>query len=203
MQRRRPGMRTRFVVPFIVALAMVPALYLLFTRSNADEVINPGSTWRPTTSEIEKMVTRGPVTDPEDPRLDTFSRLFKQRYRDHQRAVGMKFISPTEIKAMFEPGISRWEMTQIATQADQETSQIFGCHFEIGIYETYITVIRKVGILKYDQSSNKIVVRFGPEFSNERGIRVTHDRLLANSALRYLGSFIPLAQTEAPAGART
>src|SRR5437899_10772870 len=110
-------MRTRLVVPFVVALAMVPALYLLFSQSNADEVINPGSAWRPTTSEIEKMVLSGPVTDPDDPRLDTFARLFKQRYRDHQRAVGMKFISTSEIKAMFEPGISRWEMTQTAKQA--------------------------------------------------------------------------------------
>src|SRR5258708_25970214 len=107
MQRRRSGMRTRLVVPFVVALAMVPALYLLFTQSNADEVINPGSAWRPTTSEIENMVLRGPFSDLNDSRLDTFSRLFKQQYPDHQQSVGMKFIYTCEIKALSDPCISR------------------------------------------------------------------------------------------------
>src|SRR5258708_6286568 len=89
-------------------------------------------------------------------------------------------------------------MTQIATQADQESSRIFGRHFEIGIYETYITVIRKVGVLKYDPDSRRIVVRFGPEFSVERSPRLSNERLLVQGALRYLGSFIPLAQSPPP-----
>jgi hypothetical protein len=185
-------MKARLLVPLVGVVVAVPAIYLLFPKADAEEAINPDSNWKPTSAEIESAIISGPVKSESDERLNKFAQLFKQRYRDHQRAVGMKFISKDEIKAMFEPAIPRWEMTRIASQADIESSRIFGKHFEIGIYETYITMIRKIGVMKFDPRSGVQVVRFSPEYARPKNTVISNQPHSVAKEIHYFSELTPI-----------
>jgi hypothetical protein len=187
-------MNSRYLVLAVGAIAAILAIYFLYPRADANEIINPDSSWRPTASEIEASVGRGPITGISDPRMTKFCEQFKQRYRDHQRAVGMKFVSVDKIKAMFEPGISRWEMAQISAQADLESSRIFGRHFEIGIYETYITAMRKIGVMKAEPLSGRLIARFGPQFAEDGPSRASIERYMAHRAVEYFSELVPISR---------
>ena len=161
-------MQSRQFLPFLGIVGMVPLFYFLYPRSDPPNDVGIFDDWTPTPPQLALAVGKSPGGTFDDDRHRHFARMFQQRYRDHEHAIGVKFITPTKIKAMFAPIIPRWDMARVAIQARREASDIFGTAYDVDIYETYITArMRKLGEVRAAAEGGESV-RFDPRFKNER-----------------------------------
>jgi len=161
-------MRYRYVLPCVGVVIIVFALYLFLPRSEKGDNIGDFEGWKPTPAEIAAVVGKSGAGVYDDERHRKFAEMFKQRYRDQSYAVGMKFLSDAKIKLMFAATIPRWDMVRVAAQADREAWEIFGKHYQIDIYETYISIRqRKLAEVRFDPKTNRHRAYFDPKFHLE------------------------------------
>ncbi len=161
-------MHLKRVIPLLGIAGILPLLYYLIPRSSEAESIGEDATWQPTLTEIATAIGNGPDAGFKDTRHKQFARLFQQRFRNQQHAVGVKFVSDDKMKAMFAPIIPRWDMARVAVNAESEAHRLFGHHFDVDIFETYITSpMKKLAELRVDPRSGNRTVRFDSKFMRE------------------------------------
>jgi hypothetical protein len=156
------------MIPVLGVAAIVPALYYFIPRSKDAESIEEDARWKPTLADITATIGNAPGSGFKDTRHGQFAKLFQQRFRDQQHAVGLRFISETKMKAMFAPIIPRWDMARVSVIAESEAYSLFGRHFDVDIFETYITSpMKKLAELRIDPRSGKRTVRFDSKFTRD------------------------------------
>src|SRR5205807_8302863 len=137
--------------PFLGALGVLPAIYFLIPRSLSGRGLADVGSSRPTAEEIVQAVGRRSGGVFTDQRHVTFCKMFQQRYRNLEQAVGIKFLSEGKIKAMYAPIIPRWDMAEVGCEVRREAEDVFKRPYEVDLYETYITApMKKVGELRAD-----------------------------------------------------
>jgi len=174
-------MRARVALPVCGVFVLTPIAYFLFPRELKGDGIGDFHDWAPSPSEISKEVGAGDRGRFDDARHVRFTRMFQERFRTHDHAVGLKFLDDKTLKAMFAPVIPRWDMARVSVQAESEARAIFGRSFNVDIYETYITApMRKMAELRRKKSDGPAEVRFDPKFAviqlNERRIKEAAER---------------------------
>lgn len=186
-------MRWRQVIPLIGIIAVLPVLYLLFPRQDATDALGDFRGWTPSHAEIARQVGRGGGVY-SDARHSSFARLFQQRFRNHEHAVGLKFVSDRKMKAMFAPLIPRWDMARVALAAREEARDLFGADYDVDIYETYITApMRKIGELRPEPGGKRVRVLFDDRLGQqewEKRMEAYRRNVLARRAL-FVHSIIP------------
>jgi len=164
-------MRLRFLLPLCAVFVIIPLAFFLQNRPSE----SPGEffgieNWRPNKQDIAVQVGRGAVGTYTDDRHMQFARMFQQRYRDNQQAIGLKFVDENTIKLMCAALVPRWRMAQIALQAYQEARELFGKEYNVDIYETYISAKpRKLGELRKIPGQERLRVVFDRRFSPPLG----------------------------------
>jgi hypothetical protein len=186
-------MRWRQIIPLVGVIAVLPLLYLLFPKQEAADALGDFRGWKPSHAEILRQVGKGTGVY-SDARHTSFARLFQQRFRNHEHAVGLKFVSNRKMKTMFAPLIPRWDMARVAVAARQEARDVFGVDYDVDIYETYITApMRKIGELRFEPGSPRVRVvfddRLGQKEWQER-MESYRRNVLARRAL-FLHSILP------------
>ena len=174
-------MRARVALPVFGAFVIVPVAYFLFPRETKGDGIGDFAGWTPSVQEIKKEIGVGDRGRFDDARHLRFTRMFQDRFRGHDHAVGLKFLDDNTLKAMFAPVIPRWDMARVAVQAEAEARAVFGRSFNVDIYETYITApMRKMAELRRKKPEGPVDVRFDPKFAviqlNERRIKEAAER---------------------------
>src|SRR2546421_12643027 len=129
-------MRVRVALPMVAVVCLVPGLYFLIPRKAETEGVGDFETWTPTPKEIAREVRIGVGGRFDDERHARFTRLLQERFRQHEHAIGMKFLDDHTLKAMFAPTIPKWDMARVAVQAQKEASTVFGHKMDVDIYET-------------------------------------------------------------------
>jgi hypothetical protein len=148
--------------------AVLVGLYLFVPRSPGPDIGAASRAWPPTPAAIARAVGPAGAGSYLDARHRQFADMFKQRYRDQQIAVGVRFMSDTRVKLMCAALIPRWDMAHIAMELRREAKDVFGMPFDVDIYETYIsTRQRKLAELRPRPGSDRVTVRFDPLFASE------------------------------------
>ncbi len=160
-------MKLRVIVPSVALAGAVPLVYLFMPHSNASEEISATESWHPTHVEIVAAIGKGHGGTYNDRKHLQFARMFQQRYRDRDHAVGVKFLPNGKIKAMFAPLIARWDMAKVAVDARIEAGDVFGEEYPVDIYETYITAPMKKLAEVRPGKNGKLNVQFDPQFAFE------------------------------------
>ncbi len=165
-------MQRRYIVPFGTLCLGLPVLVFLFPRlmvgGPTPDSIGPFENWSPSVDTIRAAVGAGPGGVCNDSRHTQFARMFQQRFRDNQKAVGVSFASEHRIKAKFAATIPRWDMASVAMELHREASEVFGRSFEIDLYETYISLApRKLAELREPANGKRIGIVFDPKFQIE------------------------------------
>ncbi|MGC8666963.1 MAG: hypothetical protein ACP5VE_02440 [Chthonomonadales bacterium] len=186
-------MRWRQIIPLVGIIAVLPLLYLLFPRQDNADALGDFRDWTPSHGEIARRLGRGTGVY-SDARHISFARLFQQRFRNHEHAVGLKFVSDHKMKAMFAPLIPRWDMARVALAAREEARDLFRVDYDVDIYETYITApMRKIGELRAEPGTTRVRVlfddRLGQKEWQER-MEAYRRSVLARRAL-FLHSVLP------------
>src|SRR5687768_7073612 len=174
-------MRVRRALPVVGLFAIAPVAYFLFPRPVEGDGIGDFEKWTPGLHEISGQVGVGDRGRFDDARHLKFTRMFQERFRNHDHAVGLKFLDDNTLKAMFAPVIPRWDMARVSVQAESEARAVFGRSFNVDIYETYITApMRKMAELRRNKPDGPVEVRFDPKFAviqlNERRIKEAAER---------------------------
>lgn len=164
-------MRLRLILPLCAVVVIVPLAFFWQNRSpDATEEFAGIENWRPNKQEIAERVGKGPAGTYTDDRHTQFAKMFQQRYRDNQQAIGLRFMNDNTLKLMCTALVPRWRMAQIAVQAHQEARELFGKDFNIDIYETYISARqRKLGELRKISGQERLRVVFDRRFSPPLG----------------------------------
>src|ERR1041384_1970967 len=136
-------MKLRVLLPCLGIAGVIPIAYFFYARPVASDDIPPTEAWHPTHAEIVAAIGKSHGGKPLDNRQTQFARMFQQRYRDREHAVGIKFLADGRIKAMFAPLITRWDMARVSVNALDEAQDLFGEKYKVDIYETYITAPMK------------------------------------------------------------
>jgi hypothetical protein len=163
-------MRAYRLVGLFCVAAVVPIVWSMIPRAQSlePEPVLADSAWKPTAAEVAMKVGRGAGGSFNDSRHLRFGNLFKNRYREKQYAVGLKFESDKRIKAMFAPNMPRWYMAHVAVKALDEARHVFQRDFVVDIYETYITApMRKLGEVHSVADRPQVSVLFDPRFALE------------------------------------
>src|SRR5688572_18384394 len=190
-------MRVRRALPVVGLFALAPVAYFLFPRPVEGDGIGDFDKWTPGLKEISGQVGVGDRGRFDDTRHLKFTRMFQERFRNHDHAVGLKFLDDNTLKAMFAPAIPKWDMARVAVQAESEAHAVFGGSFNVDIYETYITApMRKLGELRRKKPDGPVHVRFDPKFTviqlNERRIKEAAERRRRPAPVAGLSTATPL-----------
>ncbi len=189
-------MRARVALPVFGVFVLAPMAYFLFPRELKGDGIGDFHDWAPRPSEISREVGVGDRGRFDDARHNRFARMFQDRFRKHDHAVGLKFLDDNTLKAMFAPAIPRWDMARVSVQAESEARAVFGRRFNVDIYETYITApMRKLAELRHKRPNGPVEIRFDPKFAviqlNERRIKEALERRRRSPADQGPSSALP------------
>jgi hypothetical protein len=188
-------MRFRNLLPVGAACAVLPLIYFLYPRYNDHDNIGEFVGWKPTPPEIAKAVGKGGGPF-DDARHKQFSKIFQQRFRDHEIAVGVHFVDDKTLKLMCGAVVPRWDMSRVAVQLHNEAYALFGVDYKVNIYETYISRrMKKLGELRQTGQDGHTIVDFDEKY--EIADQLAHPVKRAPSRLFMrspgpLGSPVPL-----------
>src|SRR5437879_2467265 len=113
-------MRSRWVIPVCGVAVLVPGLYFYLPRMEPTEAMGSFESWTPTNKEILTALGSQQAGPYNDARHVRFGQIYQQRFRDHQFAVGVKFLPQQRLKTMFAPLVLRWDMARVASDVLRE-----------------------------------------------------------------------------------
>ena len=157
-------MRFRTLLPVGAACAVLPMLYFLFPHYEDHDNIGEFAEWKPTPAQITQSLGKG-TGQFSDTRHKEFAKIFQQRFRDHEIAVGVHFLNAKTIKLMCGAIVPRWDMARVAAQLHKESYELFGVDYQVDIYETYISRrMKKLGELRQTGRAGHTTVDFDPKY---------------------------------------
>lgn len=163
-------MLTRYLVPLGAVCIGLPVMVFVLPRlligKPIPDSIGDFDRWSPSPSDIRQAVGSGTDGIYSDNRHTTFARMFQQRFRNNQKAVGVSFAPNGIVKAKFAASIPRWDMAAVALQLHREAKEVFGRDFRVDIFETYISMTPiKLAELRDRPGLAGPVVTFNPRFA--------------------------------------
>lgn len=163
-------MPKRYLLPLSALCIGLPLIVfvlprLLIGKPLADS-IGQYQQWQPTPEDIRKavgVISNGSYSDDSHTR---FAKMFQERFRSNQKAVGVTFFADDGIKAKFAATIPRWDMAAVSLQLHREAKEVFRRNVNVDIYETYISMTPiKLGELRDTGDGQPIHVQFDPHFA--------------------------------------
>jgi len=138
----------------------------LYAARPTSDSVGVYSDWQPTPEQIRHDVGVGSGDDFSDNRHTQFAKLFQQRFRNNQKAVGVRFEGQSLITAKFAATIPRWDMASVSLELQKEANQVFQHPHDVNVYETYISMNPvKVAELRERPAGQGVAITFDPRFA--------------------------------------
>jgi hypothetical protein len=161
-------MRVRVLLPFGGLFAVIPLLYFMFPADRDNEHLGDFSDWNPTQKEIALAVGKGGAGTFRDPRHSAFARMFQQRFRQRNIAIGLRFTGDHRLKLMCSAILPRWDMARVGVDVYHEAKSVFDRVYDVDIYETYVAMRqRKIAELRAGPATGRLAVIFRPDYRQD------------------------------------